>query len=51
MVVDAYGNCDATVDDERKMPFVQILVLVAAVVVAKLDEIVNGYAKIVDAVR
>ena len=38
-VDDAYGNCDAaTVDDEKNTPCVRIDVVVAAVVVPKVDE-------------
>jgi hypothetical protein len=36
-VEDAYGNCDAaTVDDEKKTPWVKMELVVAAVVVPKL---------------
>lgn len=36
-VVDAYGNCDdATVDDEKKTPWVSMEVVVAAVEVPKV---------------
>ena len=34
-VVEAYGNCDASVEEEKKDPWVQIEVLVAEVVVPK----------------
>ena len=47
IVVDAYGNCDAaTVELEKNTPCVQILVLVALVVVAKLFATVNGFTKL-----
>ena len=36
-VEDAYGNCEATVELEKKEPWDQILVVVAAVVVPKLS--------------
>ena len=36
-VVDAYGNCEAaTVEEEKKTPCVQMLVVVAAVVVLQV---------------
>ena len=35
-VVEAYGNCDAAVDDEKNTPWVQMDVVVAAVEVPKL---------------
>jgi len=51
-VDDAYGNCDAaTVDDEKKTPWVRIDVVVAAVLVAKVFSEVNGYENIVALVR
>jgi hypothetical protein len=51
-VVDAYGNCDAaTVDEEKKTPWVQILEEVAAVVVANVIAVLKGYAAIVAEVR
>ena len=51
-VDDAYGNCDAaTVDDEKKTPWVQILVVVAAVEVLQVLSVENGYAKRLALVR
>jgi hypothetical protein len=46
-VEDAYGNCEARrVDDEKKTPWVQMLVVVAAVVVPNVSvPIVNGNAE------
>ena len=45
-VDDAYGNCEAaTVEEEKKTPCVQMEVVVAAVVVEKVSEVMNGYAK------
>jgi hypothetical protein len=42
-VVDAYGNCEAaTVDEEKKTPWVKMEVVVAAVPVAKELRLVNG---------
>ena len=40
-VDDAYGNCDASVEEEKKEPWVQIEVEVAEVVVPKVEATVN----------
>ena len=46
-VDDAYGNwLAATVELEKNTPWVQIEVVVAAVVVPKFAAVVNGYAKV-----
>jgi hypothetical protein len=51
-VEEAYGNCEAaTVEEEKKTPWVQMLEVVAAVVVAKLVSVVNGYAAMLVPVR
>ena len=51
-VDEAYGNCDAaTVEEEKNTPCVQILEVVAAVVVANVLDVVNGYAAMVAEVR
>ena len=45
-VVEAYGNCEAaTVELEKKTPWVRILVVVAAVEVPNVLSVVNGNAK------
>jgi hypothetical protein len=45
-VDDANGNCDAAaVEDAKNTPCVEIEVVVAEVVVAKVEETVNGYPK------
>ena len=45
-VVEAYGNCEAaTVDEEKKTPWVRMLDVVAAVFVPKELREVKGYAK------
>ena len=51
-VVDAYGNCDAaTVEEEKKTPWVRMLLVVAAVEVPKEFVLMKGYAKMVPVVR
>ena len=51
-VDDAYGNCDAArVDDEKKTPWVKILVVVAAVLVPNEFTLMNGKANVVALVR
>ena len=46
IVVDAYGNCDATVEEAKNAPpWSQIEDEVAAVVVPKLVAVVNGKEK------
>ena len=45
-VDEAYGNCEAaSVEEEKKTPWVKMLELVAAVVVPKVEVAMNGYAK------
>ena len=51
-VEEAYGNCEAaTVELEKKTPWVQMLEVVAAVVVPKFVSVVNGYAAMLADVR